>query len=164
MKGTTFTVIAGAQSAAVHVVEGSVEVASGVSGQSHLIRPGRTITVSPQGGDKLTSKGGGFRNVASSARATVKPTKDGSGASIGGANAAKAQKTRLTRAVGQIRLNVSSATRGVVRNEAGPRNKSNSGGNRRSNPNGGQGAVGNVLATVNTISGNGGGNGGGNGN
>jgi ferric-dicitrate binding protein FerR (iron transport regulator) len=61
VKGTTFTVISGAQSAAVHVVEGAVEVASGVSGQSHLIRPGRTITVSPDGGDRLTSRGGGFK-------------------------------------------------------------------------------------------------------
>ena len=45
VKGTTFTVTAGAAQSAVHVVEGAVEVGSFATGDVALVRPGQTATV-----------------------------------------------------------------------------------------------------------------------
>ena len=56
VKGTTFTVSVDKSGGAVHVVSGLVQIHDPVSGQTGLVRPGRTGVVSsrPGGGLKIS--------------------------------------------------------------------------------------------------------------
>ena len=74
VRGTTFTVSVDNSGSAVHVVSGLVQVNDPVSGQSGLVRPGRTgaVTAKPGGGLKIT----GNRLKRSTKHAKTKPKRD----------------------------------------------------------------------------------------
>ncbi len=58
VKGTTFTVSVDAREAAVHVVEGAVQVADG-GGAMALLTPGQTARIATRAGARLEVEGGG---------------------------------------------------------------------------------------------------------
>jgi uncharacterized cupin superfamily protein len=76
VKGTTFTVSVDADGAAVHVVEGLVEVNDIDTGQTALVRPGQTATTSSEAGSGLSVGDGGGSNGTPDQRGAVEPEED----------------------------------------------------------------------------------------
>jgi len=140
VKGTTFTVSVGNKGAAVHVVEGAVQVADLAGQQVQLIRPGQTATRSnsssaavkvtgvgsaPAGKpDKAKVDSPDSKSDAKSGDAKAAPASRGKAASAGaatpkgGGNKGKATPgkggPKIANAVGSLNLNVAAATNGLA--------------------------------------------------
>src|SRR5690606_611688 len=69
VKGTTFTVRVDALGAAVHVVEGAVQVEAHGSNSSALVRPGQTARVAGDGSGSLSVQGGDAGNAPAAGEA-----------------------------------------------------------------------------------------------
>tara|TARA_R110002110_G_scaffold415612_3_gene651906 strand:+ start:107723 stop:108862 length:1140 start_codon:yes stop_codon:yes gene_type:complete len=187
VKGTTFTVSVGNKGAAVHVVEGAVQVADLAGQQVQLIRPGQTATRSSDSSAPVKVTGVGTAPAGKPDKAEVdspaaKPdAKSGDAKAAPGSrgNAAAAAKggpkgrsgPKIAKALGNLNLNVAAATNGLA---TGPGKSANAGQGKGKSAarSGGKGfapattrvPVNNLVAQATGNNGNGGGNGGGNAN
>lgn len=141
VKGTTFTVSVGDRGAAVHVVEGAVQVADLAGQQVQLIRPGQTATRSSDSAAPVKVTGVGAAPAAKGDKATVDsptgksddakaaPGSRGNGAAAakggpnGGGNKGKGGP-KISKALGNLNLNIAAATNGLA---SGPGKSANAG-------------------------------------
>ena len=134
VKGTRFAVTVGAKGANVNVRHGSVEVADNKSGRFALVLPGQSAAVSAIGNGGLTLRGVGTLSPIQNGTPNTSPVGrvpvprggltspmttralQSSPTSVAGSGSAA---LRISAPIGQVRLDVQTATRGLAR-EAGP--------------------------------------------
>lgn len=121
VKGTKFTVTVEAAGAAVHVVEGAVQVIDLDTGDMGLVRPGQTAHSAAAQGAGLSIAGPG---AVQPSRAAVEPranavpaapTPDFKAAGDASSPAQPAVQTVLSEPVGALTLDVAASTNGLVR-------------------------------------------------
>lgn len=124
VKGTRFEVTVGSNGASVRVREGAVEVADLKSGQFALVSPGQTARVGQGLRNGLNLSGAGQRS--SIQQGTPRPPRvapiNTRSASVGSkaSSATRApfdssRNVRISKAVGAVKLDVDTATRGLLR-------------------------------------------------
>jgi len=115
VKGTKFTVTVDQSGAAVHVVEGAVEVIDLDTGDVGMVRPGQTAHTPAAQGVGLTVGGPGATTPAR-ASAPTRPNKPvPAPASSQAANANTPTAPMVMAAVGNVKLDVGAATGGLAR-------------------------------------------------
>lgn len=121
IKGTTFTIVVGPDSAALHVTEGAVEVSSRLSADVALIRPGQTAIVSRTGDRGMRILGGNPEKRGDPApagpprdparqQANAEPARDG----VAPAAESALETVRIVTAIGPKGIDVREATNGLV--------------------------------------------------
>lgn len=179
VKGTEFTVVVDETSADVQVASGQVQVSDTKSGQIVLLLPGQAARTSWVGRDGLTVRGSGpFGRVQQGVpgKALLEPINspgDGQRLQPAGGNQRDASANegkghfRIASPIGNVKLDVGSATNGLVRADGayGRSDKRIGSWNANSDPNSSLSANGNGGASViATLGGSALGNGNGNGN
>lgn len=172
VKGTQFRVSIGKNNTAVDVLRGKVEVADFKTGQFAYVLPGQHAKVFPGGASGLKLSGSGALGKVQHGTPRVPrvqplsiPKGGFSGPRHAGVNP---NAIRISTALGEVKLDVSKATKGMARDERSATLKGDKRGKKTIwttndfSPNGGSsGSSSNASANA---SGNGNGNGGGNGN